>query len=542
MELTFLGGARTVSGSRHLVDTGRARVLVDCGMFQGGPDETMRNRVPLGFDPRTLDAVILTHAHLDHCGLLPLLVREGFRGPILCTAATAELTRLVLLDSAKLQVEFAKRAARRTRRDPERAAQVEAREERAFDAAVELAVEGAEAVEGSEAGPDPDPAAEKGAGPGAERDFGPDPEDLLRAAEADVVMDFDAPLYTEDDAGAVLPMLRHIPYGQEHEVAAGIHATLLDAGHILGSGIVRMRIARPGGGRDTMIVFSGDLGRPGTPIIRDPTPVPEADFVVCESTYGGREHEPAEQAIETLAAVVRNTADRKGVLLIPSFAIGRTQEIVWELDRLMVSGRIPDLPLYLDSPMAQHASAIYRSHPEAYDEETATLLRAHESPLDYPGQHVVQNVQESERIARAAPPYTVIASNGMLTGGRSVGHAQRLIDDPSATILFVGYQGEGTLGGHLVRGVRTARVGGREMPVRATIKSLDGFSAHSDEPELLAWLGNFRRGRKAGDPGVPKQVFLVHGDPPAQAALSPKVAELGFTVEVPAWHQTVSLD
>ncbi len=518
MELTFLGGARTVTGSRHLVDTGRARVLVDCGMFQGGPNETMRNRVPLGFDPKTLDAVVLTHAHLDHCGLLPLLVREGFQGPILCTAATGELARLVLLDSAKLQVEFAKRATRRNRRSPERAAATEAREEKAFEDVLEQAIEG------------------------AELDGGPDPEELLRLAGPDVVLELDEPLYSEDDASAVLPMFRHIPYGMEHEVAHGIHVTLLDAGHILGSSIVRMRIARPGGGRDTIVVFSGDLGRPGTPILRDPTPVPDADFVLCESTYGGREHEPAEQAIETLAGVVRDAAKRKGALLIPSFAIGRTQEIVWELDRLVTSGRIPDLPLYLDSPMAQHASAIYRAHPEAYDAETAVLLRDHVSPLDYPGQHVVQNFQESQQIARTQPPYIVIASNGMLTGGRSVGHAERLLDDPTATILFVGYQGEGTLGGHLVRGARTARVGGREMPIRATVKSLDGFSAHADEPELLEWLGNFMHGRRPGDPGVPKRVFLVHGDPPAQEALSPKVGALGFAVEVPAWHQTVSLD
>jgi metallo-beta-lactamase family protein len=337
-------------------------------------------------------------------------------------------------------------------------------------------------------------------------------------------------------------MLRHVPYGMEHEVAQGIHVTLLDAGHILGSAIARMRITRPGGGRDTIVVFSGDLGRPGTPIIRDPTPIPDADFVLCESTYGGREHEPADRSIETLASVVRETAARKGVLLIPSFAIGRTQEIVWELDRLVTAGRIPELPLYLDSPMARHASDIYRSHPEAYDDETATLLRDHQSPLDYPGQHVVQTVQESEAIGRATPPYIVVASNGMLTGGRSIGHAQRLLPDPSSTILFVGYQGEGTLGGHLMRGATTARINGREAKVRATIRSLDGFSAHSDEPELLAWLGGFIRGRRPGDPGVPKRVFLVHGDPPAQEALSPKVAELGLEVEVPAWHQSVSLD
>ena len=399
MELTFLGGARTVTGSRHLVDTGRARVLVDCGMFQGGPDESMRNRVPLGFDPKTLDAVVLTHAHLDHCGLLPLLVAEGFRGQIICTAATAELARLVLLDSAKLQVEFAKRAARRDRRDPERAASDETRDERLFDQAVELAVTGAESPGGS------------------------DPEDLLRAAGPEIVVDLEGPLYTEDDVNLTLSMFRPIPYDTEFEAAHDVHITLRDAGHILGSAIVQMRITRPGGGRDTRVVFSGDLGRPGTPILRDPTAIDEADFVLCESTYGGREHEAADRSVDLLAEVVNDTARKRGVLLIPSFAIGRTQEIVWELSRLLDAGRIPQLPLYLDSPMAKGASAVYRAHPEAYDEETAAILRAHEAPLDYPGQHVTQTVQESEAIERSAPPYVIVASNGMLTGGRSVGHA-----------------------------------------------------------------------------------------------------------------------
>src|SRR5512140_570507 len=358
MELTFLGGARTVTGSRHLVDTGRAKVLVDCGMFQGGPAESVRNRVPLGVDPASLDAVVLTHAHLDHCGLLPLLVREGFRGRIVGTAATAELARLVLLDSAKLQVEFAKRAARRGRHHPERAALNDAREERLYEAAAHLAADGA-------------------ASPG-----GPDPEEILRSAGPEVELDFDEPLYVEDDAEATLPHFAPVSYGAETEVAQGVHVTLLDGGHILGSSIVRMRLARSSGGRDTIVVFSGDLGRPGTPILRDPTQMDSADVVLCESTYGGREHEAAAVSIEMLASTVRETAQRKGVLLIPSFAIGRTQEIVWELHRLLDAGRIPQLPLYLDSPMAKSASDVYRHHPEAYDEETAALLRANEAPLD----------------------------------------------------------------------------------------------------------------------------------------------------------------
>ena len=205
-------------------------------------------------------------------------------------------------------------------------------------------------------------------------------------------------------------------------------------------------------------------------------------------------------------------------------------------------GADPQLPLYLDSPMAKGASDIYRAHPEAYDEETAALLAAHEAPLDFPGQKVVQNVEESHRMARAKPPYIIVASNGMLTGGRFVGHAEHLLGHLSATVLFVGYQGEGTLCGHLVRGADSARISGREIPVRATVRSLDGFSAHADEPELLDWLGNFVRGRRPGDPGVPRDVYLVHGDPPAQAALQPKIEGLGFRTTVPAWLPTVSLD
>ena len=253
MELTFLGGARTVTGSRHLVDTGRAQVLIDCGMFQGGPDETIRNRVPLGFDPATLDAVVLTHAHLDHCGLLPLLVHEGFRGAIVCTAATAELARLVLLDSAKLQEEFAKRAARHAQarsrpRGPRRRAQ-------------------RHGVRAScSASPPRAPRARAG----------PIPRSSCARPGPEVMLHLGDPLYTEDDVDLTLSMFQTVPYGMEHEVAQGVHVTLADAGHILGSAIVRMRLARPGGGRDTIVVFSGDLGRPGTPIIRDPTPITEA--------------------------------------------------------------------------------------------------------------------------------------------------------------------------------------------------------------------------------------------------------------------------
>lgn len=355
-------------------------------------------------------------------------------------------------------------------------------------------------------------------------------------------MDLDAPLYTEDDAKAVLPLFRPVRYGTEFEVAPGIHATYLDAGHILGSAIIRLRVRDHEDGEERVIVFSGDLGRPGTPIVRDPTPLDGADYVVMESTYGGREHEPHDEAIRILAETVRLVAQADGVLLVPSFAIGRTQEIVWELDRLIERGEIPLLPLYLDSPMASKASDIYRRHPEYYDEETRRLLQTEGSPLDYPDQRITNTIRESQAIARAPRPYMIVASNGMLTGGRVVNHLRNLVGDPAATLLFVGYQGEGTLGSHLQAGEKTVRLDGKIHQVRCHVRSISGFSAHADEEELLEWVSHFGAGGRPGEPGFPRRVFLVHGDPEAQIALEPKVAALGFEAYVPRWHERVTLD
>jgi metallo-beta-lactamase family protein len=267
-----------------------------------------------------------------------------------------------------------------------------------------------------------------------------------------------------------------------------------------------------------------------------------ADYVLVESTYGGREHEPEAEAIRILAETIRMVADAGGVLLVPSFAIGRTQEVVWELDRLIDRGEIPLLPLYLDSPMASKASDIYRHHPEYYDEATDTLLRNGGTPLDYPNQIVTNDVKDSQAIAQAPRPYMIVASNGMLTGGRVVGHLRNLIDDPTATILFVGYQGEGTLGAHLQAGATTVKLDGQVRQVRCKTRSISGFSAHADEGELLAWLGGFAAGKKPGDAGYPRRVFLVHGDPDAQIALEPKVRDLGFATHIPHWHEHVTLD
>ena len=560
MDLHFLGGATTVTGSQYLLETGRARVLIDCGMFQGSPNEAMRNRVPLAYDPRTLDVMLLTHAHLDHCGLIPHVVNEGYRGRIIATKGTCELAGLVLLDSGKLQQEFAKREARWERKHPDRAAEDDRKEQAQYQEALDLAAGRIAAPPVHERVDDapppltrtapeaPPPLARPtdDAAQDATRGGTVDVEADLRAQPAAVDIDLDEPLYTADDAEAAIQQFEPIGYDEEREVAPGVHATYLDAGHILGSAIIRVRIeargpAGDGPERETTIVFSGDLGRPDTPIIRDPTVLRDADYLLVETTYGGREHEPQDEAIRILAETVHMVADAGGVLLVPSFAIGRTQEVVWQLDRLLQEGRIPKLPLYLDSPMASKASDIYRRHADYFDEDARKLLQGGGSPLDYPNQTETRDVHDSEKIAQAQRPYMIVASNGMLTGGRVLGHLRNLIGDPAATLLFVGYQGEGTLGAHLQAGAKVVKLDGQDRQVRCRIRSISGFSAHADEPELLAWAGHFAEGKQPGAPGFPKVVFLVHGDPEAQIAIEPKVRALGFTTKIPKWRETVTL-
>ena len=560
MQIHFLGGATTVTGSQFLLETERARVLIDCGMFQGSPNESVRNRIPFGFDPAGLDAVVLTHAHLDHCGRLPLLVKAGFNGPIHATAGTVELATLVLLDSGHLHEEFAKREARWEKRHPDEVEADDRKEGDAYRAAVDLAaaggseaaaVETASAPAGSVEGPaaaaaEVAPAigehVETTIEPEAAASWPRDPEADLRGQPPALDIDLDVPLYTVKDAERTVEHFRAIGYDEPREVAPGVTATFLDAGHILGSAIIRLVVQDREGGEERVIVCSGDLGRPGTPILRDPTVMTAADYVLVESTYGGREHEPQDEAIRVLADTVRLVDQSNGVLLVPSFAIGRTQEVVWELDRLIERGEIPLLPLYLDSPMASKASDIYRRHPGYYDEETAELLRSGDTPLDYPDQHVTNDMKSSQAIERAQRPYMIVASNGMLTGGRVVGHLRRLIDDPDAVILFVGYQGEGTLGSHLQAGAKEVRLDGKPRQVRCQVRSISGFSAHADETELLAWLRGFTEGKRPGDAGYPRRVFLVHGDPDAQIALEPKVRALGLATHVPHWHERVTLE
>ena len=511
MELRFLGAATTVTGSQYLLTTKRAKVLVDCGMFQGNPHETGHNRIAPDYDPAQIDALLLTHAHLDHCGLIPLIAERGLRAPIFATAGTVELAGVVLLDSGKLQEEFAERDTRRNNKH-DRATDISGDEEAAI--------------------------AKRPAHHGTEVR---DPERALIAQVPCADCSIDLPLYTAAQAQSSLRLFKAIGYGTEIDVAAGVKATFYDAGHILGSAMIRV-VANDGDGTgDRVIVFSGDIGRPNTPIIRDPSTFTDADYVLMESTYGGREHKSADEAVSILAETINLVAQGKGVLLVPSFAIGRTQEVVYELDRLFSAGRIPKLPLYLDSPMASKATDIYRRHREYFDAETRALLARNDDPLDYPGATVTNDAAQSKKIKDAPRPYMIVASNGMLTGGRVLHHLRDLIDDPTATLLFVGYQGQGTLGAHLQAGVREAVIDGQTRQVRCQVRSISGFSAHADERELLAWVGHFAKGKKKGDRGFPKRVFIVHGDPPAEAALEPKVRALGFETKVPVWRERVIL-
>jgi metallo-beta-lactamase family protein len=506
ISIQFLGAAGCVTGSQFLVSVGQRHVLVDCGMFQGSPQEVERNRMPFAFEPSSIDALLLTHAHLDHCGRTPSLTRGGFRGPIHATRATVDLTEIVLRDAAKLQVEFTNRWNRRQARKAERAAHADA------ETQTEAAAQETD-----------DPSF-----PERLRHAPPEGRTVIREA-----------LYDEHDVERAMEQMRGCDYGDVVEVTDGVTAVFHDAGHILGSAIIELRVTD--GDASLTIVFSGDLGRDGSPIIRDPEPVEHADHVVIESTYGNREHDPHVEAIEALVAAVGEVATQRGVMLIPAFAIGRTQELIWVLDDLVRAGRIPRVPLYIDSPMASKATIVYDEHPETYDEDTAALIRSGDSPLRYPGQQFTDLVEESKAIRHANRPIVVVASSGMLTGGRIMHHLKDFLPDPTCTLLFIGYQGEGTLGRHIAEGATSARIDGEEYPVRCRVRTISGFSAHADQHELEAWLAHFGRAAVA-DNGRPKTVFIVHGDPEAAEAFAARIrSELGMNAHVAAHHEVVTL-
>jgi metallo-beta-lactamase family protein len=457
--LQFLGAAGTVTGSKYLLSLGETHILLECGLFQGRKELRLRNWAPPPFESRTLDAVVLSHAHLDHSGYLPLIVREGFRGPVYCTSGTADLLQVLLRDSAKLQEEDAERANRRgySKHHPA------------------------------------------------------------------------LPLYDQADVEATLRCIQPRRYGEEFAVANGVRAVLRHAGHILGSATVELILgAQP----RLHLVHSGDLGRPGRPILRDPEPVESADVLLVESTYGDRFH--STDSVDRLAAIVNDAVARKGALLVPSFAVGRAQELIWTLRLLENEGRIPVLPVYVDSPMAIEATEIYTRHPEDHDLDMRLLMDKTRHPLSTRKFALVHTADGSKALNREKGTMIVIAGSGMATGGRILHHLKLRLPDPHTTVLLPGFQAAGTRGRSLQQGARTVRIHGEDVPVNARIETLDAMSAHADRGEILGWLRGFRR--------APKHTFVVHGEPEAAASLAAAIeSELRWSTSVAADGETVDL-
>jgi len=466
--LTFLGAARTVTGSKHLLQIDDRRVLFDCGMFQGLKELRQRNWQALPFEAGSLNSVVLTHAHLDHCGLLPRLVGQGFRGRIFCTAGTADLARIVMADAGRIQEEDAERANRKgyTRHRPA------------------------------------------------------------------------LPLFTEEDAAEAMTMLQPVGYERAMPVAPGITVEFLNAGHLLGSAYVRVRVQDTG----QTIVFGGDLGRYERPVLPDPQPIAETDVLVLESTYGNRDHQPDDGG-DKMADIINRTIRRGGKVVIPAFALGRVEEVLYWIDRLEDERRIPEVPVYLDSPMARRALAAYRKRIDELDPE----LQEPDGPRDGRMKNerrvcgfctsklkIIQSIAESRAVQESREPSIIVSSSGMATGGRVLHHLFRILPDERNTVLFCGYQAAGTRGRHLIDGVRFVKMHGQQVPVRADIDKLNGFSAHAGRHEIMRWLGGFQ--------SPPSRTFLVHGEPEPMDALKATIEhDLGWSVATPGHGETCAL-
>ena len=466
IKLTFLGGAQNVTGSQFLVEANNARFLIDCGLYQER-EFRGRNWEPFLIPPDSIDAVLLTHAHLDHCGLLPKLVRDGFRGNIYCTAATSEIAKIILLDSAKIQQEDAEYKKRRHQR-----------EERS----------------------------------------GPYPE---------------VPLYTTDDAEGCFPLLSPIHYGKPVQIGDGIVANFHDAGHVLGSSMITVTVSQDGEKRT--LLFSGDVGRWNKPILRDPTLFDQADYVLVESTYGDRLHEGQETIGSELAGVINSTVQAGGNICIPSFALERAQEVLYYLNELLVKDRIPQITVFVDSPMAISVTEVFSHHPELFDKEMMSLIRQGKSPFDFPSLTMTRTVDQSKAINDTAGPAMIIAGSGMCTGGRIKYHLVNNISRPESTVLFVGYQAIGTLGREIISGDKEVRILGEKYPVRARVAQIHGFSAHADRDELFRWLSALQR--------APRHLFVVHGESETASQFADFVRErTGWDISVPRYRDEAILD
>lgn len=460
--LQFLGAAGTVTGSRHLLEHGGRRILLDCGLFQGGSELRQRNWQDFPVEPASIDAVVLSHAHIDHTGFLPRLCRLGFQGPVWSTPATRDLCALLLPDSGRLQEEEANYAnkERYTRHQPA------------------------------------------------------------------------LPLYTERDAELVIPKIRTQRYGVPVDLGGGVTLTFGRAGHILGSAVVQLDLERPDGFRHR-VVYSGDLGRYGMPVIPDPEGVTRATTLLVESTYGDRLHDEPDPS-EALAAIVNRTVEQKGTLLIPAFAVGRTQDLLYHLRQLQLAGRIPaSIPIFVDSPMACDVTPLYLMHREEHDEQMVKLLVEGKQPLHPTHVEFTRSVQQSRALNTHAGPMIVISASGMATGGRIVHHLKHRLPDPRCIVLFVGYQAEGSRGRRLLEGATELRLHGEQIPVRAKIEKISGFSAHADHGEVDRWLGSLQN--------PPERTFCIHGEPSALEAARARLTGRGWNALVPSWKERVTL-
>lgn len=466
IKLTFLGAAGNVAGSRYLLEANNARLLIDCGLFQER-ELKGRNWGPFPVPPETIDAILLTHAHVDHTGLLPKLVRDGFRGKVYCVGPTAEIAQIVLEDAAHLQEEDAEFKKKRHQ---------------------------------------------------GEKRKGPHPE---------------VPLYTCEDARASFPLFAPVKYGESVQLGDGIRAEFHDAGHVLGSSMVKVTVTQ--GTEHRTLVFSGDVGRWDRPILKDPTSFEEVDYILVESTYGDRVHEDIPNVRDSLVEIVNSTWRAGGNIVIPSFALQRSQELLYHLNNLLLEDRIPHLMVFLDSPMAIKITEVFKRHFELFDKEMQRLEHANRSPFDFPGLKMVQTVDESKSINYIKGTVIIIAGSGMCNGGRIKHHLVTNITRPESTILFIGYQAEGTLGRLIIDGAREVRILGQYYPVKARIVQLHGFSSHADRNELVWWLSGLKK--------APRRIFVVHGEPEAARAFGEFVKRSkGWDTSVPKYGDEVLLD
>jgi metallo-beta-lactamase family protein len=466
MKVSFHGAAREVTGSCHLVENGETRVLLDCGMIQGGKERHERNREPFPFRAARLRAVVLSHAHIDHSGRLPLLRRAGFRGPVLATPSTAHLCRILLADSGRIHEEDARWKIRRLKK---------------------------------------------------------------RGADHDWVR----PLFTEEEGIEAAEQLVPVEFDTPTEIDDGASVRLLKAGHILGAAVVDLTLRGPE--RTSRLTYSGDLGVKGARLLGQPNPVDGVDYLIVESTYGARNREETEDRTDRLHRIVERTVNRGGKVIIPAFAVGRTQEILARLNDLVEGGRLSGLPVYLDSPMAVAATRVFAGHPDAYSDRARDLLHAGDEPLEFPGLRMTTSVEESIEINRSSEPAVIISASGMCTAGRVKHHLKHNISDSRSTVLFVGYQANGTLGRLIRGGTSPVRIFGDWYPVRASVETIDGFSAHADRAELLEWFDSLG--------AVPRRTFVVHGEEESALAFAAKLRERSSSeVEVPRRDQRFVLD